>query len=428
MKRVIDEGKTLLVDGPASVSLLSGKLSVLGAPLRIGERLVVREGKRLPLWVKKRVTVELMLGEGASANEVDEETVPSSWDDAAKKILSLNKPVTVMVVGGMDSGKTSFCTFLVNEAVTSKLRTSVIDADLGQSDVGPPSTVGFNFVDEPVKDLFDIDAQDAVFVGSTSPSGARNKVVEGLVRLKDRVIEAGADFLVINTDGWVEGEEAAAYKVQLAKKVGPTAVVGMQRSKELNPVLGSLHGIKVLAVDSPQLIQPRSREKRKILRELSYKKYLKGAKTQSFSLGWVKVEDSIFGVGSSLPRKRLETLSNLLGTMPVYAEETVAAVFVVLRQSRQVTEEQIKAVEEHFEKKVKLIQEGDEEGLLVGLKDEEDKFLGIGIVDGVDYKRRTLKVYTPVSEKVSTLCFGQIKLDKNCRETGLSTVYSSYLL
>jgi polynucleotide 5'-kinase involved in rRNA processing len=75
-----------------------------------------------------------------------------------------------------------------------------------------------------------------------------------------------------------------------------------------------------------------------------------------------------------------------------------------------------------------LIQEGDEEGLLVGLKDEEDKFLGIGILDGVDYKRRVLKLYTPVSEKVSLLCFGQIKLDKNCREIGLSTVYSSYLL
>ncbi|HDQ06767.1 MAG TPA: hypothetical protein ENN36_08645 [Candidatus Bathyarchaeota archaeon] len=428
MKCVIDEGKTLLVDGPASVSLISGKLSVLGAPLRIGERLVVREGKRLPLWVKKRVTVELMLGEGASANEVDEETVPSSWEDAAKKILSINKPVAVMVLGGMDSGKTSFCTFLVNEAVTNKLRTGVIDADLGQSDVGPPSTVGFNFVNEPVKDLFDVDAQDAVFVGSTSPSRAIEKVTEGLVRLKDRVIEAGADFLVINTDGWVEGEEAAAYKVRLAEKVAPSAVVGMQRRNELTPILDSLHDVKVFVIDSPQLIQPRSREKRKLLRGLSYKKYLKGAKTQSFSLGWVKVEGSIFGAGSPLPRKRLETLSNLLGTRPVYAEETAVALFIVLRQSKQVTEEQVKAVEEHFGKGVKLIQEGDEEGLLVGMKDEEDMFLGIGIVEGVDYKRRILKVYTPVSEKVSTLCFSQIKLDENCREIGLSTVYSGYLM
>jgi len=427
MKRVVKKGTTLLVDGPASVSLLSGKISVLGAPLQISEKLIVREGKRLPLWVKKRVTLELMLGEGASVNEVDEGTVASSWDEAAKEILSLKKPVTVMVVGGMDSGKTSFCTFLVNEAVMKKWRTSVIDADLGQSDVGPPSTVGFNFVTEPVKDLFDIDARDAVFVGSTSPSGSINKVIEGLIQLKDRVMEAGVDFLVINTDGWVEGEEAAAYKVQLAEKVGPSAVVGMQKGNELTPILDALHDVKVFVMDSPQLIQPRSREKRKLLRELSYKKYLKGAKMQSLSLSWVKVKDSLFGTGGPLPRKRLERLTNLLGTRPIY-EETVTAILVVLSKSKVVTEEQIKAAEEHFGKRVKVIQEGDEEGLLVGLKDEEDKFLGIGILHGVDYKRRTLKVYTPVSEKVSMLCFGQIKLDKNCREIGLSTVYSNYLL
>lgn len=428
MKHVVEKGKTLLVDGPASVSLLSGKISVLGAPLRISEKLVVREGKRLPLWVKKRVTLELMLGEGASVNEVDEGTVSSSWDDAAKEILSLNKPVTVMVVGGMDSGKTSFCTFLANEAVMKKWRTSVIDADLGQSDVGPPSTVGFNFVTEPVKDLFEIDAQDAVFVGSTSPSGVINKVIEGLTRLKDRVMEAGVDFLVINTDGWVEGEEAAAYKVRLAEKVGPSAVVGMQRGNELTAILNELHGVKVFVIDSPQLIQPRSREKRKLLRELSYKKYLKGAKMQSFSLSWIKVKDSLFGAGGPLPHKRLETLANLLGTRPIYSEETVTAILAVLSKSKAVTEEQIKDVEEYFGKRVKVIREGDEEGLLVGLKDEEDNFLGIGILHGVDYKRRVLKVYTPVSEKVSMLCFGQIKLDKNCREIGLSTVYSSYLL
>jgi len=427
MKHVIDEGKTLLVDGPASVSILSGKVSVLGAPLQISEKLVVREGKRLPLWVRKRATLELMMGEGASINEVDAGTVPSSWAEAAKEILSLDKPLTVMVIGGMDSGKTSFCTFLVNEAVMKKWRTSVIDADLGQSDVGPPSTVGFNFVTEPVKDLFEIDAQDAVFVGSTSPSGAINKVIEGLTQLKDKVIEAGVDFLVINTDRWVEGEEAAAYKVRLAEKVGSSVVVGMQRGNELSPILDALHGVKVLVIDSPQLIQPRNREKRKVLRELSYKKYLKGAKMQSFSLSWIKVIDSLLGAGGPLHHRRLETLSNLLGTRPIYSEETVATILVVLKKSEAVTEEQIKDAEEHFGKRVKVIREGDEEGLLVGLKDEEDIFLGIGILHEVDYKRKILKIYTPMSEKVSMLCFGQIKLNKNFREIGLSTVYSKEL-
>jgi polynucleotide 5'-hydroxyl-kinase GRC3/NOL9 len=423
MKHVVDEGKTLMVDGPASVSLISGRVTVLGAPLHVEEKVVVREGKRLPLFVKKQGTLEWMLGEGASVTEIDNGTVPSSWEDAAKEILSLNKPVTVMVLGGMDSGKTSFCTFLVNEAVTTKYKTCVVDADLGQSDVGPPSTVGFSFVTEPVKDLFDVDAEDAVFVGCTSPSGALNKLVEGLTQLKNRLTEEGVELLVINTDGWVDGDEASAYKVRLAEKVAPTAVVGMQRENELTPILDALHEVKVFVVDSPQLIQPRSREKRKLLRELSYKKYMKGAKLQSFSLGWLKAEDSIFGVGIPLSRKRLWDLSDLLGKHPIYSEETVAAIFAVLKNSHYISDEEINAAEKQFNKKVKVIREGDEEGLLVGLKDEENNFLGIGILNGVDYKRKILKIYTPVNEKVSALCFGQVKLDKNCREIGLSTVY-----
>jgi len=339
--------------------------------------------------------------------------------------LSLPKPVTIMLVGGIDSGKTSFCTFLVNEAVKENCRTGVIDADLGQSDVGPPSTVGFTSLAEPVKDLFELDAKDAVFVGSTSPSRAINSVIEALALLKEKAVASGIEFLVVNTDGWVEGEEATAYKVKLAETVGAGAVVGLQRENELAPLLEALLGVKTSVLETPQLIQPRSRERRRILRELSYKKYLKGAKVQSISLRWVKVVGSLFGVGVPLTRNWMDMLTKLFSTKPVYAEETASAIIAVLARGKAVDEENVRAAEEHFGKDVKLIREGDEEGLLVGLSDEEGRLLGIGIITAVDYPRRILKVYTPVTEKVSAICFGQIKLDKNCRETGLSTVYSS---
>jgi polynucleotide 5'-hydroxyl-kinase GRC3/NOL9 len=427
MKHIIEKGKTLLVDGPASVSLISGEISVLGAPLQLEETLIVREGKRLPLWVGTKATVELRLGEGASVNEADAGTVPSSWAEAEKELLSLDKPVTVTVIGSVDSGKTSFCTFLVNMAVNEKLRTAVIDADLGQSDVGPPSTVGFNFIAEPVKDLFEIEAQDAFFVGSASPSGAISKIIDGLTFLKAKVMDQGADFVVINTDGWVEGEEASAYKIRLAETLDSSAVVGLRQKNELNQILDALNDIKVVTIESPQLVQPRNREKRKLLRELSYKKYMKGAKMQSFSLGWVKVKNSLLGSGGQMHRKRLETLNNLLQKRSVYSEETVAAILVVLKRNEALTEEQVKAAEDYFGKRIKVILEGDEEGLLVGLKNEENNFLGIGILHEVDYKRKTLKVYTPVNQKPFMLCFGQIKLNKNFREIGLSTVYSKDL-
>ena len=417
----------MLVDGPASVSLLSGTVGVLGAPLQIEENLVIREGKRLPLWIKKTATFEVMLGKGASIHEVEEGNVSSSWTNAAKELLSLAKPITVLVVGDADSGKTSFCTFLVNAAVKENLKTCIIDADLGQSDVGPPSTMGFNYITEPVKDLFEIHSKEAFFVGSTSPSGAISKVIEGLLYLKAMVMDNGVDFLVINTDGWIEGEEVSSQKVRLAEEVVSSAVVGMQKENELTPILDALDGVKVITIDSPQLIQPRNRAKRKLLRELSYKKYLKGAKIQSFSLNWINVEDSVLGSGGPLYRKRLETLINLLGKRPVYSEEAIDVLLVVLRKNEFIKDKPIKAVEEYFEKTVKVICEGDEEGLLVGLKDEKDHFLGIGILTEVDYKHKTLKIYTNVSKKVSTLCLGQIILNKNFMEIGLSTVYSKTL-
>jgi polynucleotide 5'-kinase involved in rRNA processing len=148
---------------------------------------------------------------------------------------------------------------------------------------------------------------------------------------------------------------------------------------------------------------------------------------QSFSLGWVKVKNSLLGSGSQMHRKRLETLNNLLQKRSVYSEETVAAILVVLKRNEALTEEQVKAAEDYFGKRIKVILEGDEEGLLVGLKNEENNFLGIGILHEVDYKRKTLKVYTPVKQKPFMLCFGQIKLNKNFREIGLSTVYSKDL-
>ena len=70
MTLVVDQGKTLLIDGPISVNLISGKINILGAPLKIGENLVIREGKRLPLNVKKNAVLKLKLGKGASVNEV----------------------------------------------------------------------------------------------------------------------------------------------------------------------------------------------------------------------------------------------------------------------------------------------------------------------------------------------------------------------
>lgn len=423
MKHAVEKGKTLLVDGPSSVTVLSGEARVLGAPLKIGERFVIREGKRIPFEVVKKSMFDLVLSENISFEEIDGSTIPSSWENVSKEIMYEGKLLIVMVIGDVDSGKTSFCTYLANKALEKNLKIAVIDADLGQSDVGPPATIGFSCIVTPVKDLFEVEAKSACFVGLTSPSGVSEKVIEKLSFLKTIALKNDkVDLLILNTDGWVDGEEAAVYKIKLVEKIAPDIVVGIQRENELSPILTALKGRKVFSVNSPSVIRARDREKRKILRELSYKKYLKDAKIQSFPLNWINVEGAFFKTKNH-PAESLKKLSAMLETYPVYFEETPTSVFLVLKKGQWIDEDLVRKIESKCGKRTKIVREGDEEGLLVAFQDSDGRFLGIGIIRSVDYRRLVMKVYTPVYKNVATILVGQIKLDEKGREIGVDPVF-----
>jgi len=424
VKRIVDKGKTLLVDGPASVIILSGEVEVLGAPLKTGIKVVIREGKRIPLEIGEKAEFDLALGERAAVTEVEGSTIPVSWEKAAEEVLSREKPVSVMVVGGVDSGKTSFCAYLANRVLKEIRSVVIIDADLGQSDVGPPSTIGSCRLTKPVIDPFEIGAESVCFIGVTTPSGAVSKVIEGIAGMKEKALKRGVGILIVNTDGWVEGEDAVRYKVALAKQIRPNLLVGIQEKSELTFLLGALTETQKLVVESSSAVRKRDREERKLLRELGYKKYLKGARTESFPLRWTWVAGVAFGTGVPPSRERMRKIEELLQAIPLYCEETPDSVFIALGKEQWVDEELARGLEQMLKKKVKVVREGDEEGLLVALHDAEEDFLGIGVLERIDYERRVVKVYTPVREGVASLHVGGIKLDRLGREIGLSDVFS----
>jgi len=424
VKRIVDKGKTLLVDGPASVIIISGEVEVLGAPLKTGLKVVIREGKRIPLEIKEKAEFDLALGERATVNEVEGSTIPISWEKAADEVLGREKPVIVMVVGGVDSGKTSFCAYLANRALKESRNVAMIDADLGQSDVGPPSTIGSCRLTKPVVDPFEIGADSICFIGVTSPSGAVSKVIEGIISMKEKALKRGVGVLIINTDGWIEGEDAVRYKVALAKQIKPNLLIGILEQSELTFLLGALTETQNLVVESSPAVRKRDRDERKLLRELGYKKYLKGARTESFPLRWTKFAGVVFGAGVPPSRERMKRIEELLGATPLYCEETLNFVFIALDKEQWVDEELVKGLEQKLNRKVRVVREGDEEGLMVALHDIKESFLGIGVLEGIDYERRVARVYTPVCEGVASLIVGRVKLDRKGREIGLSDVFA----
>ncbi len=414
----LEKEKTLLVDGPARVHLRSGKVSVLGAQVENGEQIVVRRGKRMPITGLVDCEVELILGENASHTIVEENTIPSSWLQASEKILAQKEPTTVLVVGSVDCGKTGFCTFLANMAFGKKQKIVIVDGDMGQSDIGPPGTVSFCVFGEPVADLFKLHSEELKFIGVTSPSGKTDTVLDAVGYLKQKAAEQSADFIIVNTDGWVEGDAATEYKVGLIERVAPDIIVAVQCEDELSPILNALKNFQVMVVQSPQIIKKRDQETRKLLRESAYKKYLKEAKVRSFPLSWVAVEGDLkFNGNNGSPLKK--QIQNIIGKEVIFCHEEPDRITIMLGKKVSMNEEHVKKLESELGKHLLFLRRGDEEGLLVALEDANGKVLGLGTIGTVDFEKGTIALNTSVEEPVSKIRIGQIRLDSEGHEIGL---------
>lgn len=145
-----------------------------------------------------------------------------------------------LLLGGLDSGKTTLARRIAAAGVEGGLAVGVLDADVGQSSVGPPATVGLR-VCRATSDLEPnalAKADEIAFVGSTSPQGHLLPLVVGARRLLDRARSEGVELVVVDTTGLVTGVYAQVLKYQKIELLQPDLVIGLARGQELEPLLG----------------------------------------------------------------------------------------------------------------------------------------------------------------------------------------------
>ncbi len=358
MQQTLQANRTLLVDGPASVELVSGDAEVFARPLTGAQRIVIREGKRMPFYAAKAASFNVLLGANAAVSEVEGSTIPDSWNKAVETVLALQqKPAVIMVMGAADSGKSSFVTYLLNRLVSKQQKVAVVDGDLGQSDVGPSATVAYAVATKPVFEIYNLRMQNGFFVGVTSPQLWAKKTLAGFAAMMEEAAKREVDYTLVNTDGFVAGDDAVRFKLEVIKQVKPNIVVAAQIQNELQPILDCLGGT-ILTIQPSQALSARTQEKRKLLREMTYSKYLKEAK------------------------------------------------LICIPQS-QITVEPRNGVPKNQEP---------EKGVLVGLYGLGNKFLGIGVLRAVNVGRRTLKIQTAVEMKPMRLVFGKVQLNSKLQE------------
>jgi polynucleotide 5'-kinase involved in rRNA processing len=183
-----------------------------------------------------------------------------------------------MLVGGLDTGKSTLARRIARAVLDEGLTAAILDADIGQSSVGPPSTVGLKLVRDPADLEPDALARaDALaFVGTTSPQGHLLPLVSGSRLLLDHARAQGADMVVVDTTGLVSGVFGQILKFQKIGLLRPDLVVGLERGEELEPLLGVVrrfYAAEVAALPVPSEVEATSVERRAALREESMRRY-----------------------------------------------------------------------------------------------------------------------------------------------------------
>ncbi len=193
------------------------------------------------------------------------------------------------MLGPVDVGKTTVATAIASAAVRAGRRTAVVDADTGQSDIGPPTTVALALPQYPARRMDQWQPAAAFFVGDTTPQAVYRYLIDGTVRSIALAQAQGAKAIVVDTTGWVEGDAAVAAKVHKLRRIVPRHVVALQRHGEVEPILERLPGPTVVHRLRPSPhVRPRSQEVRRATRAGRFRRYFVNGRLHTVKLDVVR--------------------------------------------------------------------------------------------------------------------------------------------
>jgi polynucleotide 5'-hydroxyl-kinase GRC3/NOL9 len=264
---------------------------------------IVPRQKQLPIETENYAELEIILGKGAETFEIQGSTIPASWRLAAETINEMQQG-EVAILGQTDVGKSSLCVYLVNKLYEVHRNLQVIDADIGQADLGPPTTIARAIPTQPIASLLELIPDMRIFIGHISPGSVKRKLINGIQRLSAK---SEKSLTIINTDGWIADMDAILYKINLLASVNPDLILGLAYANELQPILAGVHAHSI-KIDPSRDVLERSRIDRRSIRTDNYRRFLESAITSRIDLGNVRLSFPHHLGHSVLSRSRLRNL------------------------------------------------------------------------------------------------------------------------
>ncbi|MFX0089639.1 MAG: Clp1/GlmU family protein [Candidatus Hodarchaeota archaeon] len=405
-------GEVFQIYGLKKLKVLEGIVHIDGAPLLAGQSMVTTKGK--PVSVEAKASSKLYI-DTIQGGKVDK--IGFAFPKDRKKILQLildsKKPIKVMIIGKVDSGKSTLITYLANTIFAAGLKVAIIDLDVGQSNIGPPTTIGMGILEKPVLSLDKIDPKEIYFVGSTSPQRHLLRAIVGLERLLSKAIEE-AEVVLIDTTGWILGGAARAYKTAKIDMIQPHIIVALQHKDEIEHVIRPYEytKIRIIRAAVSDKIRPRSAIVRRSLRMELFRRYFANSKVRTIPIESLGKTYSLFGTGKPAAEEVVEMLRRILKVKVLYCEQSKNGIFIVKARDERYDKTSLPTLKELFGVcEIRIVSQGSENGIIVGLLDHNGSLKGLGIIQRIVYETGELELKTPVEGKISQMQFGSLRID-----------------
>lgn len=410
MRQEIKQKEIYLISGPATIKVNQGTISVIGAEFKDGMEFNLPIGKRVPVEAVTDCEIEANLSGNAEINKLDKKTIPDLWDELAEKIYN-EKLKKILILGEVDTGKSFFTTYISNKLIQQDSTVGILDCDIGQSDVGPPGALGLAICKEKFLFLSQQPADSIYFIGSLSPGLHLTSFLTGIDQLTKEGEDA-ADFLIIDTTGWVHGDGGRQVKRSKIEIIQPDLVILLQRNTELEHLVLSVPEDKVFRLPVSKKASGTSQVDRKKLRELVSIKYFEGSKKYSIPLEKIITERVYFKTGTKLEldNPRIDHAEKL----PAWEG---ALVFI----NQELETNELAALQKQYGN-IRQFKSGTEKYITIALLDSNRKTLGLGTIEKFDFENNQISFYSPLSpeeiSKVKIIQFGSNRTGFNGKEMG----------
>lgn len=341
--------------------------------------------------------------------------IPAEWESAVEVAAGVRG--AVIVLGAPGSGKSTFSFYLVRKLHRKVGKLALVDCDLGQSHLGPPSTLSMTLIAKGDGELGQLKPDFMRFVGSVSPSGFLLQTVVNTKKLVDKAYEKGANIAIIDTSGMVYGGAARELKFHQIELICPKVIVALQQNSEIEHILTPLEkqGIStIVRMKTPPGAKLFSREQRRSLRRERFASYFKGSNLIEIDIRNLSIYGSYLGAGEAIEEVDRQYYSAGLGIEIVYGERTSSEIFFITKGVPQQVDLSLFGNQQLI-KKVRIENLEEHMDRLIGICDAEKNCLALGRIKKFDSRRHLLALATPLQREllglIKVIQFGSLRVN-----------------